>query len=226
MKRLGPERVYEAMIRSTLLFSLALASCAQDAVADVPAPLEDVKPAGGLQTAVFAAGCFWCVEAVFEAVEGVTTVVSGYAGDVAENAKYDLVGAGGTKHAEAVEITYDPSKVTYGQLLHVLFVTSEPTVKDRQGPDAGTQYRMAIFPRTDEEEQVARRYIAQLEAAKVYSKPIVTAVERLTAFYPAEKYHQDFVRLNPNHPYVRTWSTPKIMKFVKVLPARVKKKAG
>lgn len=178
---------------------------------DMPAPEEGE----GERTAVFAAGCFWCVEAVFEQLDGVDTVVSGYAGDSAQTAKYDAVSAGRTKHAEAVQITYDPHKITYGQLLRVLFATHDPTTKDRQGPDRGTQYRSAIFYANDEEKSVAQAYVDQLTEAKVFDAPIVTTLEPLTEFYDAETYHQDFVQHHPDHPYVRQWAVPKLEKLHK-----------
>lgn len=217
------------IVLPVLLLATAAAGCvsAETALAAspaVPAPALDQPKAAapGKKTAVFAGGCFWCVEAVFEAVDGVLTVESGYAGDVEAKARYALVGGGDTKHAEAVQITYDPSKVTYGQLLQVLFLTSEPTVKDKQGPDAGHQYRMAVFFADEEERKIAAAYVAQLDAAKLYDKPIVTTLEKLERFYPAEAYHQDFVRLHPNHPYVRAWSIPKLQKLLRMLPERVK----
>jgi peptide-methionine (S)-S-oxide reductase len=154
--------------------------------------------------AVFAGGCFWGVEAVFEHVRGVRDVRSGYAGGRAATAHYEQVGNGDTGHAEAVEVTYDPSKVSYGQLLKVFFaVAHDPTQFNRQGPDAGPQYRSAIFTANDEQARVAKAYIAQMTAAKTFGRaPIATQVAPLRAFYPAESYHQDFARLNPNHPYI------------------------
>jgi len=207
----------------TLALALALTGCAQPALADVPAPTLDVAKASGTKTAVFASGCFWCVEAVFEAVEGVESVVSGYAGDGPDNAHYDVVGAGRTKHAEAVKITYDPGKVTYGQLLQIMFVTSDPTQKNGQGPDHGSQYRSTVFYGSDEEKKVVESFIRQVDAAKTYGDPIAVTLEKLSAFYPAEDYHQDFVRLHPDHPYVRAHSVPRVTALLKKLPERVKK---
>lgn len=186
------------------------------AAADLPVPEQDLTaPATtqpSTQTAVFAGGCFWCVEAVFEQLDGVSAVVSGYAGGTAEDAEYEAVSSGGTDHAEAVRITYDPSKITFGQLLRVFFTTHDPTTQDRQGPDWGRQYRSAIFYASEDEKRVAEAYIAQLNEAKVFEQPIVTTLEPLENFYSAEEYHQDFVKQNPKHPYVRQWALPKIEK--------------
>lgn len=211
----------------TLLFSLLVSGCTSatsHAAAPLPAPKADLPAEGATKrSAVFAAGCFWCVEAVFEGLVGVESVVSGYAGGSSSDADYEKVSSGRTKHAEAVEITYDPSKISYGTLLHVLFSTHDPTTKDRQGPDHGAQYRSAIFYANDAEKKVAADYIAQLAAAKVFPGPIVTTLEPLTAFYPAEKYHQDFVARNPSHGYVRQWALPKLDKLKKLFPSQLKK---
>jgi peptide-methionine (S)-S-oxide reductase len=193
---------------------------------DLPQPKEDLTASEGetSRTAVLAAGCFWCVEAVFEQLDGVTDVVSGYAGDSEKNAKYDAVSAGATRHAEAVQITYDPRKITYGQLLRVFFATHDPTTKDRQGPDWGHQYRSAIFFANDDEKRVAEAYIRQLADEQVYApKQVVTTLEPLTQFYPAEQYHQDFVDRNPGNPYVRQWVPGKIEKLHTVAPDRIKR---
>jgi peptide-methionine (S)-S-oxide reductase len=165
--------------------------------------------AGEARTLVLAGGCFWCVEAVFEKLEGVTDVTSGYAGGTKETATYEQVSSGGTDHAESVRITYDPSKISYGTLLRVFFTIFDPTTLDRQGPDAGRQYRTAIFYANDEEKRVAGAYVKQLTEAKVFDQPIVTALEPLTQFYPAEEYHQDYVRHHPTNPYVTRWAVPK-----------------
>jgi peptide-methionine (S)-S-oxide reductase len=195
--------------------------------AAVPAPERDLPPPTETETtrtAVFGGGCFWCVEAVFEQLDGVSDVVSGYAGDTVANANYDKVSNGDTRHAEVVRITYDPRKITYAQLLQVFFATHDPTTKDRQGPDWGTQYRSSIFFASDAEKAVAEAYIAQLNAAKVFPRPIVTTIEPIgQGFFPAEKYHQDFARLNPSHPYIRQWSDAKVEKVRKTFPDRVKK---
>jgi peptide-methionine (S)-S-oxide reductase len=211
----------------SLVAGLAVGGCVQTAAAidKLPAPAQDLEAGGGAtRTAVFAAGCFWCVEAVFEGLDGVKSVVSGYAGGTKADADYKKVSSGSTGHAEAVEITYDPSKISYGALLHVLFSTHDPTTKDRQGPDWGHQYRSAIFFASPDEKRVAAAYIAQLDAAKVFTNPIVTTLEPLGAFYPAEEYHQDFVARHPSHGYVRQWALPKLEKVKKLFGAKLKKK--
>ena len=215
------------LVATTFALSIGCAASAAPAH-PVPAPaLDDPRASGpSVRTAVFAGGCFWCVEAVFEAVEGVVSAESGYAGGTAETAKYDVVSSGDTRHAEAVRVTYDASKVTYGQLLQILFLTSDPTTKDRQGPDVGSQYRFAVFPADEAQQRVVAAYVAQLGAARVFESPVVATVEPLTAFYPAEAYHQDFVRRNPGHPYVRAWSVPKLKKLLAMLPERVKPSPG
>jgi peptide-methionine (S)-S-oxide reductase len=142
----------------------------------------------------------------------VSDVVSGYAGDIAQTANYEAVCGGGTNHAEAIRITYDPSKVTFGQLLRVFFATHDPTTKDRQGPDSGRQYRSAIFYQNEDEKRVAEAYIKQLDDARIFPRPIVTTLEPLTQFFPAEGYHQDFARTNPSHPYIRQQALPKVAK--------------
>lgn len=190
-----------------------------DPVVDLPAPAD-----GAPRTAVLAGGCFWCTEAVFEQVEGVLDVVSGYAGGDARTARYELVSTGKTGHAEAVRITYDPKRISYGQLLKIFFaVAHDPTQLDRQGPDIGPQYRSAIFYSTDEERRVAESYIRQLEQARVFDRPIVTRLEPLKGFYPAEEYHQDYARRNPANPYILTNSAPKVGKLEKFFPACVRR---
>lgn len=187
-----------------------------------PDPKIDAPPAvaGGSQTAVFAGGCFWGVEAVFEHVRGITRVVSGYAGGRAETAQYERVSAGDTGHAESVRITYDPARVSYGQLLKVFFsVAHDPTELNRQGPDRGTQYRSAIFFANAEQKRVAEAYIAQLQAARAFSRPIVTQLSPLTAFYEAEAYHQDYLERNPNQPYIVINDLPKLANLQRQYPA-------
>ena len=189
-----------------------------------PDPKIDLPARGGRAAAVFAGGCFWCTEAVFEQLEGVKEVVSGYAGGTRETAKYDLVSTGRTGHAEAIRIVYDPSQITYGQLLKVFFsVAHDPTQLNRQGPDWGPQYRSAIFYADEEQKRVAEAYIDQLTAAGVFSKPIVTTLEPLEAFYPAEDYHQNFCRRNPDHGYVVINALPKIEKVRTKFPGLVKR---
>jgi peptide-methionine (S)-S-oxide reductase len=185
----------------------------------IPAPAADVPAqAGAPRTAVFAGGCFWCVEAVFEEIDGVAEVVSGYAGGPAERARYHDVTSGETGHAEVVQVTYDPARVSYGALLRVFFATHDPTQENRQGPDVGKQYRSAIFYASDEEKRVAQAYIAQLDAAKVFEARIVTTLEPLTGFYPAEADHQDYARRNPDAPYIRVHARPKVDKLRKQFP--------
>jgi peptide-methionine (S)-S-oxide reductase len=195
-------------------------------VPNLPDPAIDIKDEKGPQTAVFAGGCFWCTEAVFEQLKGVTKVISGYAGGSKESAKYNLVSSGGTQHAESIEIHYDPSQITYGQLLKVFFaVAHDPTTLNYQGPDHGYQYRSAIFYRNDEQKRVAEAYVKQLTEAKAFSKPIVTKISALPAFYPAEEYHQDFVKRNPNHPYVMVNARPKLKKLKDHFPELLKTKS-
>lgn len=192
------------------------------AATPLPAPKIDAPPATakGTQTAVFAGGCFWGVEAVFEHVKGVTQVVSGYSGGSAESANYDAVSSGGTGHAESVRISYDPSRISYGQLLRVFFsVAHDPTELNRQGPDTGTQYRSAVFFAHDEQKRVAEAYIAQLQAARAFARPIVTQVTPLKAFYEAEAYHQDYLVRHPDQPYIVVNDLPKIASLQRQFPA-------
>lgn len=193
-----------------------------DVLGALPAPERDLAETSTVARAVFAGGCFWCVEAAFEQVPGVTDVLSGYAGGDASTATYEQVSSGTTGHAEAVQVTYDPRQVSYGALLRVFFTAHDPTTKNRQGPDVGPQYRSAIFYRDEAQRAVAAAYIAQLEAAKIFGRPIVTTLEPLTAFYPAEDYHQDFARRHPHHPYIRTWLTPKLKKLLPLIGERTK----
>ncbi len=194
--------------------SLALAGCGQAIAAEkhVRAPVAQVKSKeSGLKTAIFAGGCFWGVEAVFSHVKGVKSAVSGYHGGTERQASYDLVSSGITDHAEAVKITYDPKVIRYDQLLRIFFsVVADPTQLNRQGPDTGAQYRSAIVPMSAEQNAVAKAYIAQLKGAGLWSKPIVTKIERAQAFYPAETYHQDFMVRNPRNGYIVRWDAPKV----------------
>lgn len=203
--------------------SLALSACADPAVAEepvnAPAAARPAKEARGLKTAIFAGGCFWGVEGVFSHVKGVTGVVSGYHGGNRQSASYDLVSSGVTNHAEAVKITYDPSVVRYDQLLQVLFsVVADPTLKNRQGPDTGAQYRSAIVPTNAEQAAVARAYLAQLGKSGLWKRPLVTAIEPYKAFYPAEAYHQDFMLRNPRHGYILRWDAPKVAALRQMFP--------
>lgn len=186
----------------------------------IPAPAADETGLEGASAvAVFAGGCFWGVQGVFQHVDGVLNAVSGYAGGAASSAHYDDVGSGNTGHAEAVQITYDPQRVTYGRLLQIYFsVAHDPTQLNRQGPDRGTQYRSAIFPMTQEQGQIAKGYIAQLNQAHVYGAPIATRIEPGKTFYPAEAYHQDFLARNPSHPYIVIHDLPKVAELQRVFP--------
>ncbi|NEV60832.1 peptide-methionine (S)-S-oxide reductase MsrA [Thiorhodococcus minor] len=185
----------------------------------LPDPKVDEPPKPGTQTAVLGGGCFWGVEAVFEHVRGVEDVVSGYAGGDADSATYRRVSSGRTDHAESVRITYDPSQVTYGQLLKVFFeVAHDPTQLNRQGPDVGTQYRSAIFYDSEEQKRIAEAYIAQLDASGIYSGPIVTQVTPLEGFYDAEAYHQDYLPRHPTQPYIVIHDQPKLTELERRLP--------
>jgi peptide-methionine (S)-S-oxide reductase len=210
-----------------LMLSMTGMSCSRPAYGAAKLPLPEIdlpapttQPAE--QTAVFAAGCFWCTEAAFEQIEGVKDVVSGYAGGTQATATYKVVSTGETGHAEAIRITYDPSKISYGQLLRIFFTTHDPTTRDRQGPDVGRQYRSAIFYETDDQKRVAEAYIRQLTQAKVFARPITTTVEPLHGFYTAEAYHQDYVEHNPQSLYVQQWALPKVEKVREAFPDRVK----
>ena len=192
---------------------------------ELPKAMTDL-PAGKAaeaRTLVLAGGCFWCVEAVFEKLDGVTDVTSGYAGGTKQTATYEQVSAGGTDHAESVRITYDPARISYGTLLRVFFTIFDPTTLNGQGPDSGRQYRTVIFYGNDDERRVAQAYIKQLTQAKVFDQPIVTAVEPLKEFYPAEEYHQDYVRHHPENPYVMRWAVPKQHKVDEMFRELLKK---
>jgi peptide-methionine (S)-S-oxide reductase len=191
--------------------ALAVASgVAQAAIPDYAGP--PPKAAGGAAaTAVFAGGCFWGVDAVFKHLKGVSHVLSGYSGGNASTAHYPIVSTGTTGHAESVQVTYDPSKVSYAQLLKVFFdVAHDPTELNRQGPDVGTQYRSVIFYANDQQKELAQHYIAQLDQAKAFRKPIVTQVVPLEKFYPAEAYHQNYLELHPDQPYIVYNDLPKL----------------
>lgn len=201
---------------------LVLAACStSDAATSLPDPAVDtpVAKVKSTQTAVFAGGCFWGIEAVFEHVKGVTQAVSGYSGGSAATAQYEIVSSGTTGHAESVQVTYDPSQVSYGQLLKVFFsVAHNPTELNRQGPDTGSQYRSAIFYSNDEQKRVAQAYIAQLQAAKIFPRAIVTEVVPLKAFYAAEAYHQDYLVHHPDQPYIIINDLPKVANLQRQFP--------
>jgi peptide-methionine (S)-S-oxide reductase len=208
------------MLNAALLLGLVTA-CGSDAEGPIgsahateglriAAPAAPIAEPKTQQVAVLAGGCFWGVEAVFERVKGVTRVESGYSGDTKATADYDLVSAGRTKHAESVRIYYDPLRVSYNDLLHIFFsVAHDPTQLNRQGPDRGAQYRTAIFPANAAQRNAASAYIAQLDKAAYWKKPIATKLEPFS-FFPAETYHQDFMAKNPRHPYIVQWDKPKI----------------
>src|ERR1700758_53779 len=189
---------------------------AEDAVV-IPPPAADASPSEGLQTAVLAGGCFWGVQGVFQHTAGVLNAVSGYAGGTKATADYSTVSTGSTGHAESVEIKFDPKKISYGKILQIYFsVAHDPTQLNRQGPDTGTQYRSAIFTTSDEQKKVADAYIAQLNTAGVYKRPIVTKVGALQAFFVAEGYHQDYLTLHPNQPYIAYNDIPKVENLKKI----------
>jgi len=193
---------------------------AAEPVVVLPAPvIDNPKAAGSAQTAVLSGGCFWGVQGVFEHVRGVERVIAGYAGGEKATARYDTVSAGNTGHAESVKITFDPAVISYGQLLQIAFsVVHDPTQLNRQGPDIGTQYRSSIFYANEEQKHIAEAYIAQLERAHVFARPIVTRVDELHGFYPAEEYHQDYLVHNPTQPYIALYDVPKIENFKKTFP--------
>jgi peptide-methionine (S)-S-oxide reductase len=199
-----------------LAFAAAPSRAAEDAVV-IPPPAVDAQPSDGLQTAVLAGGCFWGVQGVYQHTAGVANAVSGYAGGTKATADYHTVSSGSTGHAESVSVRYDPKKISYGKILQIFFsVVHDPTQLNRQGPDSGTQYRSAIFTTSDEQKKVAEAYIAQLEAAKLFRKPIVTKVSALQGFYPAEDYHQDYLTLHPNQPYIAFNDIPKVENLKKL----------
>lgn len=184
----------------------------------LPPPSVDSRPAG-LQKAVIAGGCFWGVQGVFQHVRGVTSAISGYAGGTKETAQYEMVGSGTTGHAEAVEVTFDPTVISYGEILQIYFsVAHDPTQLNRQGPDTGPQYRSAIFPANADQKRVAEAYITQLAQARAFNKRIVTSIEPSRAFYPAEDYHQDFLKRHPNYPYIVINDLPKVEQLRAVFP--------
>ena len=186
----------------------------------IPAPAVDTPANSEKQTVVLAGGCFWGVQAVFQHTKGVTSAVSGYAGGDRSTAHYEVVGTGRTGHAESVAVTFDPRQVSLGKILQIYFsVAHNPTELNRQGPDAGTQYRSAIFYADDEQKKVAAAYVAQLDKAKVYPGPIVTQLEPLRGFYPAEDYHQDFAVLHPSYPYIVFNDLPKVDNLKKMFSA-------
>jgi peptide-methionine (S)-S-oxide reductase len=216
LKRLGRPLAW------ALAMAFASAAHGAESAVAVPAPTTDVAvttSSAAPEAAVLAGGCFWGVQGVFQHVVGVTSAVSGYAGGSADTANYHAVGTGTTGHAESVRVTYDPKKISYGRLLQIYFsVVHDPTQLNRQGPDRGTQYRSTIFPADAEQARVARAYIDQINGAKAFGKTLATTVEPLKAFYPAEAYHQDFLTLNPRHPYIAINDLPKIDNLKQMFP--------
>jgi peptide-methionine (S)-S-oxide reductase len=207
------------MLAAGTLTASVFAAQAQEGLT-IPAPTVSEAPSNdALETAVLAGGCFWGVQGVYQHTEGVKNAVSGYAGGEKKTAIYEVVGSGMTGHAEAVKITYDPKKISYGKLLQIYFsVAHDPTQLNRQGPDRGTQYRSAIFPQNDEQAKVAKAYIAQLNEARVYKAAIVTKIEPGKEFFPAEGYHQDYLTLHPTQPYIVFNDLPKIKNLERLFP--------
>jgi peptide-methionine (S)-S-oxide reductase len=217
----GAVAVVAAQYAPSALPYLTSSAAAAKAVTIAP-PAKNATENGATATAVLAGGCFWGIEGVYERVKGVKSVTSGYAGGSAKDANYEAVSAEKTRHAETVKIVYDPRIISYGQLLQIFFsVAHDPTELNRQGPDVGRSYRSAIFPQSAEQRATASAYIAQLGKAKSFRKTIVTTLES-GAFYPAETYHQDFMRKNPRHSYILTWDVPKVKSLEKTFPKWVK----
>ena len=207
-----------ALVMAGLVFA-ATAASAQEGLSIPPPVIDATKSAASKETAIFAGGCFWGVQGVFQRVKGVTNAVSGYGGGDKDTAVYEVAGGGRTGHAESVRITFDPTKVSYGHLLQIYFsVAHDPTQLNRQGPDKGTQYRSTIFATSDEQARIAKAYIGQLDKARVYKRAIVTTIERGKTFYPAEAYHQDFLTNNPDYPYIAYVDMPKIENLKRLFP--------
>ncbi|MCY1196006.1 Peptide methionine sulfoxide reductase MsrA [compost metagenome] len=220
-----PRRLCAMLAAACSLLGAAAASAAESAFVIPPPALDQPAGAAAPRKAVLAGGCFWGVQAVFQHVKGVAGAVSGYAGGQAGTANYDAVSGGRSGHAEAVEITYDPSQVSYGQLLQIYFsVAHDPTQLDRQGPDTGPQYRSAVFPADDGQRKVAEAYIAQLNKSGAYPKALATTVEPQRAFYPAEDYHQDYLVRHPYSMYIMVNDVPKVENLAKTFPDRYRDK--
>jgi peptide-methionine (S)-S-oxide reductase len=218
--------LYAAAIGLLAISAIKIAPslAAEDAVI-IPPPAVDLENASGMQTVVLAGGCFWGVQGVFQHTAGVVNAVSGYSGGSKMTADYHTVSTGTTGHAESVEVKFDPKKISYGKILQIFFsVVHDPTQLNRQGPDTGTQYRSAIFTTSDEQKKVADAYIAQLNAAKLYRKPIVTKVGPLEGFFAAEAYHQDYLTLNPTQGYIVYNDLPKIENLKKIFPTNYSEK--
>jgi peptide-methionine (S)-S-oxide reductase len=217
--------IYAMINRRTLLLAFALAAAPLAAQAEsavkIPPPTADAPPqSSGLETAVLAGGCFWGIQAVYQHVKGVKNAVSGYAGGTQKDAVYETVSSGRTAHAEAVQVTFDPKQVSYGKILQIFFsVAHDPTQLNRQGPDTGPQYRSEIFPQSEAQATIAKDYIAQLDAAKTFRRPIVTKTGTMQAtFFPAEAYHQDYAIKHPNQPYIVFNDAPKVENLKKTFP--------
>jgi peptide-methionine (S)-S-oxide reductase len=209
-------------------FALCIEACAVTHV-NIPAPASDAALAAksGRQTAVFAGGCFWGTQSVFERVKGVLDTTAGYSGGSASTATYAQVGQENTGHAESVKVVFDPSKITYGRLLQIFFsVVHDPTQLNRQGPDVGTSYRSVIFYANEDQHKIGAAYIAQLDTAKIFPKPIVTQVVPLKGFYDAEAYHQDYALYNPNNPYIQVCDKPKVEALKAQFPELFKEYKG
>lgn len=219
-----PFPAFLGVARLVLFAALPLTAMADGQVRRLPEPQIDLaQGAETRQTAVFAGGCFWGVQAVFQQLNGVISATSGYAGGMLKSPSYDQVSQGDTGHAESVQVVYDPHKISYGQLLKVFFsVAHDPTQLNRQGPDSGTQYRSAVFAVTAEQQRVASSYIHQLDAGQVFRSPIVTEVSRLASFYPAETYHQNYVARHPDSLYVRINDLPKLAHLQEAFPQLLK----
>ena len=218
-------RTLLAMAAASVIGQCSAFSFGAEEAVLLPPPTLDESTQARSETAVFAGGCFWGVQGVFQHVKGVKNAVSGYAGGAANTAQYERVSDGNTGHAESVEVTFDPSQVSYGTLLQIYFsVAHNPTELNRQGPDTGTQYRSALFPQNAEQQKVAQAYIAQLDAAKSFSKPIVTKLETFNGFYPAEEEHQDFLTEHPTYPYIVINDLPKVAQLKQLYPERYQDK--
>ena len=216
-----PKSRFSLLVCSLLLCAVFLASAGGRSAVVLPNPAVDESPSAksAQETAVFAGGCFWGVQAVFQHVKGVVSATSGYSGGPSIAAEYEVVSTGTTGHAESVKVVYDPAKISYGQLLKVFFsVAHDPTELNRQGPDTGTQYRSVIFYSGDEQKRIAQAYIAQLDQAKLFPRAIVTQVAPLKAFYPAEAYHQNYATLHPDNPYIRYNDLPKVANLQQQFP--------
>lgn len=213
----------------TLIIFLALNSCSTkkaSTVVENQVTKATQEQLAGDEIAYFASGCFWCVEAVFESVQGVSEVISGYSGGEKVNPTYEQVSRGLTKHAEAVKVYYDPEVIDYKTLVEVFYGSHDPTTLNRQGPDRGPHYRSAIFYRNDEEKAISEKFTAELDESGVFSAPIVTQIVAFDAWYDAEDYHQDYERLNPNQPYIRSVSVPRLNRFKSKFPHLLKETHG